>query len=490
MRRSPTRRNFLRSAAGLCVALPMLEMTHGKLWAAEGKAKRLVVFFSHGGTITRRSRTGTLDDQYAPGAWHPYDLWKPGDEGVNLTTLGEEMAPLDAVKGDLILLRGVDDSAGSAQGDYGGKHGCSNVTSLTCADTTDGGDDAEALGPSIDQFVAQRLAEESPTPFSSIDLMVDGHNYGEPLYRASGERISSERNPGPAFDRLFKDVTETDSGPTPEQLRIRAYKQSVLDGVLEQLNAMRARVGKADAYRLEAHADHIRALEKQLEALDNLASCTKPDVTNAPFSEGYGNYDDGGMQDIVGPMHVDILLAAFRCGLSNVATYQIGDLLTDWLPSPYNTDLGHSLGHAGLAVGQDGAESDRLQDWRATIVANRNWRMDLFGKVIQGLKDTPEGDGNMLDNSILLFTSEFSCGGDHSPIDMPCLLAGRAGGKWTTGKHYNFNKAAKSDPSQFDYDTDTSLHNVYTSILHGFGWDDAHFGNDNCYKQGPVSELG
>lgn len=484
MRRSHNRRNFLRSAAGLCVALPMLEATHGKLWAAEGKAKRLVVFFSHGGIITHRHNSGELGDPWAPGTWHNFDLWKPGDEGTNLQTLGEEMAPLEAVKEDLILLRGVDDSAGSMQGDYGGHHGCSNVTMLTCADTTEGGDYAEALGPSIDQFIAQRLATEAPTPFESIDLMVDGHNYGEPLYRASGERMSAERNPGPAFDRLFKDVTETGSGPTPEQLRVRAYKESVLDGVLDQLNAMRARVGTSDAKLLEAHADHIRALEKQLEALDNLAACTKPDVTGAPESQGYGNYGSGGGQDIVGPMHVDILLAAFRCGLSNVATYQIGDLLTDWLPSPYKTDLGHSLGHAGLAVGPNGAESNRLQDWRETIVANRNWRMDLFGRLVQGLKDTPEGDGNMLDNSILLFCSEFGMGGSHSPIDVPCLLAGRAGGQWTTGRHYNMNKAGNSG-----YDTETSMHNVYTSILQAFGWDDTHFGNDSVYKKGPVAEL-
>jgi hypothetical protein len=92
----------------------------------------------------------------------------------------------------------------------------------------------------------------------------------------------------------------------------------------------------------------------------------------------------------------------------------------------------------------------------------------------------------MLDNSIVLFTSEFSCGGGHSPRDMPCLLAGKAGGRWTGGKHHNYNTQA----AQGGYQTTASLHNVYTSIINAFGYDDAHFGNQNCYKLGPLAELG
>lgn len=488
-RMSFNRRLFLRSAAGICVGLPFLEATHGHLMAAEGKAKRFVLFFSHGGTISCRHNSGQKGDPWAEGTWHNYDLWAPGDEGVELQTLGEEMASLEQWKSDLLLLRGVDDMAGFKQGDYGGHHGCSNATVLTCAETSSGGDDADALGPSIDQVIAQRLASEAPTPFASMDVMVDGHNYGEPVYAASNQRLSTEKDPKAAFDRLFKDVTETSSGPTPEQLRIRAYKKSVLDGVSGHLTAMKGRVSASDAHLLDAHAEHIRSLEKQIEQLDNLAACTKPNVSNAPDSQGYGHYENGN-HDLVAQAFTDVLIHGFRCGLSNVATMQIGDILCDWLPQPYLTDLGHSLGHAGLAVGPNGAESDRLQDWRETILANRNWRMGIFGRLIDGLKKTPEGDGTMLDNSILLFTSEFGIGGAHSPRDVPCLLAGRAGGRWTSGRHINYNKKAKTDPTQSDYETDASMHNVYTSILHAFGWDDAHFGNDTSYRTGALAELG
>ncbi|NUP11294.1 MAG: DUF1552 domain-containing protein [Polyangiaceae bacterium] len=488
-RRIFNRRNFLRGAAGICVALPMLEATHGRIWAASGQAKRFIVFFSHGGTISCRHSSGSKGDPWAEGKWHSLDLWAPGDEGTTLDVLGEEMAPLEAFKSDLTLLRGVDDAAGMTQGDYGGHHGCSNATILTCADTTSGGDDAVALGPSIDQFLAQRLETDSPVPFPSIDLMLDGHNYGEPVYRASGENLSTEKDPQGAFDRLFADVTETSGEPTPEQLRIRAEKKSVLDGTLGHLAAMKKRVSASDVHLIDAHTEHVRSLEKRLEALENLASCTKPDVGGAPVSLGYGGYDGGG-HELAGPILIDIMIHAFRCGLSNVGTFQIGDILTTWLPTPYSTDLGHSLGHAGLEVGPNGTESNMADAWRETIVQNRNWRIGLMARLLDGLKSTPEGDGNMLDNSVVLFTSEFGCGGGHSPRDLPCLLAGKAGGRWTGGRHHNYNKLAASDPTQSNYETDVSFHNVYTSIVQAFGYEDEHFGNDTSYKTGPLAELG
>lgn len=483
-RRAINRRNFLRSTTGLLVALPMLEATHGHLWAATGNAKRFIVFFSHGGIISARHNSGEMGDPWSPGHWHSLDLWKPADEGSTLQTLGEEMTPLQPYVSDLTLLRGVDDGAGMNQGDYGGHHGCSNATALTCADTTSGADEAVGLGPSIDQYIAQRLETDAPAPFASIDLMLDGHNYGEPVYRASGEQLSTEKDPTSAFDRLFQDVVETDTGPTPQQLALRAKKKSVLDGTLEHLAAMKTRVSAADVHLIDAHTEHVRALEKQLGALENLAACTKPDVSGAPVSQGYGHYDGAG-HEIAGPILVDILVHAFRCGLTNVATFQMGDFLTPWVAAPYSTDLGHSLGHAGLEVGPQGTESDRYDDWRETIVANRNWRMGLMARFLEGLKTTPEGDGTMLDNSIVLFTSEFSCGGAHSPRDMPCLLAGKAGGRWTGGKHHNYN----TQVAQNGYSTTASLHNVYTSIVNAFGYDDAHFGNNNCYKTGPLAEL-
>ena len=482
IRRNVGRRSFLRGVAGLGLALPILEYTHAKSWSATDPAKRFLVVFSHGGNITCRDRSGNKEDGSAD--HHGWDLWAPPTESKTLTDLGEEMQTLQSHASDLILLRGVDNMAGTAE-PYGGGHGWSNVTALTAADVEDNGDAGQLpLGPSIDQVIAGRLYEKNPTVFPSVDLEVNGHNYGTPFYHASRESISSERNPVAAFAHIFGNVTPTDQ-PDPELLRVRAMKKSVLDGVLGGFNDLKGRVGKTDAATLEAHADHIRGMEQQLDALANLPSCTIPGTEGAVDDEWYGPEAEQ-----VAPLMVDFLVHAMRCGLSAVGTLGIGDLLTTWLPNPYETDLGHSLDHEARDIGLTGVDHANATIWRQTITPNRNWRMSMLSRLLDGLKETPEGAGTMLDNSVVLFTSEFGCSSVHSVRDVPLILAGRAGGRWTTGKHYNYNKAVASNPSSLDYDTDASTHNVFTSILHAFDFDDAHFGNSMAYKVGPLSELG
>ena len=81
----------------------------------------------------------------------------------------------------------------------------------------------------------------------------------------------------------------------------------------------------------------------------------------------------------------------------------------------------------------------------------------------------------MLDNSLMLYTSEFSNGSVHSENDMPLLLAGSAGGVFRTGRHINCNKST----APFGYQSNTGTHNLYTSILNAFGFPDTHFGMDD-----------
>lgn len=458
----------------------MLEWNERELRAAGPAAKRLIVVFSHGGTISCRSRNGGKED--GQGNHHGWDLWAPPTESTTLSAMGEEMAPLDPHVKDLILLRGVDNLAGAAAA-YGGGHGSSNVTAMTAADFT-AGDDPEPLGPSLDQVLAERLALKNPVAFPSIDLSINGHNYGTPFYRAAMESVSSERNPVLAYNQIFGGLAPSDE-PNPELVRLRAMRRSVLDGVLGGFDSLTKRVGKADKLRLESHAEHIRGMELQLDALDDVAACTLPGTEGAVDDAWYGQEAEQ-----VGPLMVDFILHAMRCGLTNVATLQIGDLLTKWLPSPHDTDLGHSLGHTARDIGVTGPDHAIAADWRTTITNNRQWRAGLFARLVAGLSDTPEAGGSMLDHSVVMFTSEFSCSSVHSVRDVPMLLAGRAGNRWTTGRHYNFNKAVVNNPTSLSYDTDVSTHNVFTSILNAFDYDDAHFGNDLAIKTGPLTELG
>jgi hypothetical protein len=196
--------------------------------------------------------------------------------------------------------------------------------------------------------------------------------------------------------------------------------------------------------------------------------------------------------DKSGPAQVDILIAALRCGLTNVATLEIGDFYAAFLnptfPAGYN--IGHSLHHAANEVGKTGPEGARWQQWYDTMLKNRLWRMDLLARFLAGLEATPEGTGTMLTNTLLLWTSEFSCGADHSVADLPVLLAGKAGGRLRTGRHVNYNLKAAADPMTRAYETKSSLHNLFTSILNLFDYPDTHFGSTgHAALTGPLSGL-
>src|SRR5262249_17326843 len=131
------------------------------------------------------------------------------------------------------------------------------------------------------------------------------------------------------------------------------------------------------------------------------------------------------------------------------------------------------------------------QQWYDTMLKNRQWRIGLLGRFLDGMAATPEGGGTMLDNMLVMSTSEFSCGAVHSVADMPILLAGKASGKIKTGRQINYNtKAAAGNAWNLDYATQTSMHNLFTSILQIFGGTDTNFGSTgHAPKTGPLDLL-
>ena len=178
------RRAFLIGAGGATLALPLLRYTQGRATAEGGPvAKRLIVYFSHGGTIMSRMKDGSFRS-HVSSSHHGYNDWAPADPGEELV-LGPIMEPLGAAGlGEYLLLpQAVDNMAGQTQM-HGGGHGSANVSALTAErwdteDRVDSGGNTYTTrlphGPSIDQVIAQRLQMENPTPFTSVDLSVYGH---------------------------------------------------------------------------------------------------------------------------------------------------------------------------------------------------------------------------------------------------------------------------------------------------------------------------
>ena len=475
------RRAFLQLLGGGALALPLLEYTHGKAWS-QGVARKIFgTVMSHGGTIIDHSSGSALHD--GTDNYLDANYWKPADPGENLV-LGPIMQPLVGHESKLLVLQGVDNRAAMAQAQYGsGGHGTSNVTCLTAADIANPGDDAIAQGPSIDHVLAERLNDVQPVKFKRIHLRISGHQYGSPYFSGAGQRVNGEDSPVAAFNTIFEGITG-DEEPDPAWVHQQTVRRNVLDGVLDGYNRFKGTVSQRDLHTIEAHIDHINDLRAQLEAAPVL--CQPP----SSISD-----DDGAPGNIVGPLHVQIMLAALRCGLTNVANLEISDIITPWAPSGTLIDsafnIGHSLGHYARELGPTGESTHLAQDWLTEMTENRQWRMGLVKQLLDGLDDPAfaEGGSTMLDNSLFLYTSEFSEPAKHVSRGQLTLMAGSAGGYFRSGRNINYNIHAQSDPNTRQYDSNESIHNLFASILQAFGGSDDSFGGDHAAHSGPLPNL-
>lgn len=471
------RRGFLRGVAGSALALPLLEYTHGDAWARGDNATcRFMTVFSHGGTISNQEGAGR---HAGNDSHHGEDYWRPADPTSEALVLGPIHSVLEAHRDQLLVLEGVDNKAVIGQ-EGRGKHRFSNVSALTAADMSGADEDsASSLGPSIDQVIAERLAERQPVPIQRMHLTVDAHNYGSPYFSAPQQRASGIKDPAEAFDAFFSGISG-DEGPSPAVIRQNKMRGSALDGLLQSYDEMRDEVSASDRHAVEAHLEYLRALEAELE---NPVVCSPPQGIDASGSPG----------NVAGPQHVRLIIAAMRCGLTNVANLEIGDLLTPWTDAgtPLNVDRGHTLHHRGRDIGPNGTHSHQYDDWFAEILDNRRWRMGLLDQLLTGLSDPDfsEGGRTILDNSVVLYTSEFRNGSRHVSHNMPILLAGSGGGYFDTGRFIDYNEHASEGPNTLNYATSESTHNLFTSILHAMGESDTHFGSDHADHQGPLPGL-
>ncbi len=481
---TPNRRLFLRGLAGSTIGLPLLEYTHGKAWAqgAPG-AKRFITFFEHGGTISASKGTGQRHD--GNGSNNGVDAWQPKSAPGAPLVLGAVHQPLQPFIDDLVIVGGVDNMAARKQGTYNGGHGWANVTALTAANVTKTGDSYTTDRASIDAVLATRLQQRNPTQFPQIHLKVPGHGYGTPFFRGPSQPNGGEWNPLAAFSTLFATVTTGATGPDPAVLRAMALRKSVLDGVSGGLGVYKNRLSATDKQTVDAHLEHIRGIEKQLQARPVTAGCSKPTVNFV----GKPNSNDTELMVPQSPILVDIMVAALRCGLTNVASFEIGGFYGKFLnptyPAAYNID--HSLHHSARDVGKTGSDAGRWQQWYDTMLKHRQFRMSLLARFMDAMTKTPEGGGTMMDQSLVLWTSEFSCGTDHSSADVPVLLAGKAGGKLRTKRYINYNTKAATNP--LDYATQASTHNLFTSILNMFGYNDTQYGSNHGYVSGALPDL-
>lgn len=271
-------------------------------------------------------------------------------------------------------------------------------------------------GPSIDQVAAERLAGQTVIP--SVQMAIskrivggEGPTLQYLSHQGPDQPLAPYFDPREAWDKLFGTFTVPDDPGKPARL-------SALDAVREDVQRLQMRVGANDRMRLESHLDAVAQLRGQIDAIAPV--CTLPPQT--PQS----NDDVEGQEQLeaVNAVMSELLAIAFACDITRVGSIQF----TGSVGYTVFNNLGLDRGHHDLT--HDAAENEAVD--QATI-----FTMDQFGVLLQTLRDMPEGDGNVLDNSCILLGSDAAAGLTHSVFDQPCIVAGGGGGMLThPGVHY------------------------------------------------------
>lgn len=400
-------RRWFLTAAGVAVALPYLE-TFGEAdaQAAAAGAKRLLLFHMPAGINV--------------------STWAPVGGGTNFQ-FGPAMTPLDdaKLKAKVTVVTGL----GGIGGPRGHTCGISGIlTGVRCV----GNSTQNAI--SFDQVVAQSIGTQ--TRFPSLELGTT-HNTENPNGEAGYSTVikdnlnwsnattplSREVEPLKAFNRLFTGLAApTTPAPAgqPAVMNVKdAMRKSVLDYALAEGTGLSARLGTADRAKLDQYLSGIRDLEKNIQNTPTMGQtgvCT-PGATPAA---GKPSSIEAHVK-----LMLDIIVTAFTCDLTRVATFAYEHTTTEIRHSFLGVNVGY---HTNVTHHNNAAAA------LANYTTVNKWLVSQYAYILSKMDALADGSGTMLDNAACMLFSELSDGNSHSNSNMPLVLAGSAGGKLQTGR--------------------------------------------------------
>jgi len=404
------RRTLLRGTlAGTVVSLglPPLEA----MFNANGTA------YAQGAALPRR--LGVF--HWGGGVKH--DRWNPTTTGPAYA-LSPELAPLQPVKEYISVVSGMSVKTGSLQGHHSGAVGILSGCPMVTQPANGAPFRSTFSAPSIDQVAAAVIGKTSK--FKSLEIGISKRiNGGEGTtlqylsHNGPDNPNPSEFDPIKVYDRIFGAGFTPPGGTVDATLALR---KSVLDGVLADMNRLRAQLGAADRTRLDQHTQNIRSIESRLVGGMGTtpAACklpTKPTAIASPNNKE-------ALEELTKVMS-DLIAMAFACDQTRVFSMNYSGPTNGTLFWQVNATSGH---HA-LTHDEPG---DQPLVHACTI-----FTMQCFSGLLQALKNIPEGAGNVLDNTVILASSDVSDGKLHSLTDYPIVVAGRGGGFLKNpGVHY------------------------------------------------------
>jgi len=401
---SSSRRAFLGSLGAAGVLCPFIPLLERELEAAPGDFPlRLIVLFSANGTI--------------------HENWAPTG-GESDFTLSPILSPLEAYRDQMIVLDGLEMSrAGVGDGHQKGMGHLWTGSTLLEGTEFEGGDGGTAGwggGISVDQHVANAVGDD--TPYRSLEFGVQTKGatvWSRMSYAGPNQPLAPEDSPDAMFDRLFADF-DVDAS---ELDRLKAQRQSVIDLVKGDLDSLMVQHGSADdKLKIEAHLESIRAIEQR-----NQAEAPTCEIPGAP---GGIDHDANDNYPLVSQLQSDLLSMSLTCDMTRVASLQ-------WSRSVSNTRfswLGIEEGHHDLSHLGDGDQSmiDKLTQINT-------WYSEQVRYLLDALAALPEGDGSVLDNTLVVWGNELSRGNSHGNRPIPFVLLGGGGGQLEMGRYLQYD---------------------------------------------------
>jgi hypothetical protein len=389
------RRTVLRGMLGgaaVNVALPPLEA----FFNSRGTA------YADGGALPRR-----FGVYWWGNGVHP-NRWVPTGSGTEWE-LSEQLAPFAPIKHKIAVVSGTEVRVPNTIPHTSGSCG------LLAGMAPLGEEGADTFsGPTIDQVIAAEVGGE--TRFRSLQVAADPRRDGISWNGPYSEN-PPESSPHALFDRLFGTGFTAPGEEFVVDPKL-ALRRSVLDAVYDRTVELQGKLGSADRVRLDQHLSSIRDIEQRLARMQleppSLAACLRPEQpADLPFD------DDLALRH---QALTELMVMALACDQTRVFTYAFSGSVNSWV-YPGTSENHHSLTH------NEAGEQPEVHSIVLRI-------MEQYSYFLQALDAVPEGEGTLLDNMVVLGSTEISYGKTHSLSDMPILLGGSACGALRTGLHY------------------------------------------------------
>ncbi len=383
---------------------------------------------------------------FVPNGVHPTD-WTPRSEGYGYR-LSNVLEPLANVQDDVLVLSGLTHDKGRAHGDGPGDHARSASVFLTGAQPRKTAGANIRSGISVDQLAAQAIGKA--TRFASLELGIErGRSAGSCdsgyscayssniSWSSETTPMGKEVNPRLVFDRLFSSQSESefDEG----RARREALKKSILDYIADDAKRLQSKLGRNDQRKLDEYLTGVREVERRI---------LRSDDTTAGDGEFKYRRPSGIPRDFAEHVRLmcDILVLAFQTDSTRIATFMFA-----------NAASGRSYRDIGVPDGHHDLSHHRNDPKKLVKIRKINrFHVSQLAYLLEKMKTVKEGDGNLLDNSMIVYGSAICDGNRHNNENLPVLLAGRGGGSIAPGRHVR-------------YEEETPLNNLFLSMLDRMG---------------------